>query len=193
MRVLRRQDRRQVLVLDLARGARRGAPASTVRRSDGEHRLADVLDERRRRGSDRRATIGPQSFSPGMSAAVSTATTPGAARTAGEIDRPDPRVRAARAEPERRVQRAARSRGCRRCRAPRRATCRCALSWRNRRRRRRRARWPGFVRGGRRSSCGDRERRCVGRRQRARGLEEEPVQQIAARRSCDRRRSRACR
>ena len=37
--------------------------------------------------------IGPTSLTPGMSAAVITATTPGAARTAIEIERPDPAVR----------------------------------------------------------------------------------------------------
>ena len=99
---------------DLELGELGGAARLVARlRHHREDDLAVKLDAVRRRRSDRRARTGPTSFLPGMSAAVSTATTPGAARTAIEVDAeqlPGGDRRAA----DRDVQQCLPARGCRR-------------------------------------------------------------------------------
>ena len=68
---------------DLDLGEPRGAARLLARlRDDREQRPARGTRSARRRTADRRRRAGCTSFLPGMSAAVSTATTPGAARTA---------------------------------------------------------------------------------------------------------------
>jgi hypothetical protein len=86
LRFLRVSTPGQDVVVDL--GEPGGAPRGIVRRGDhDEHRLADVLDEP---VGEYRVVVDdrPAIVLPGMSAAVSTATTSGAARTAARsIDR----------------------------------------------------------------------------------------------------------
>ncbi len=100
-----RQDGRQRLVVDLA-----PAPAATRACSS---RLGDHPGDGAGRGSRprretaaRRGVAAPMSFSPGTSAAVSTASTPGAATRGGGVDAQDAGVRVRRPAPARRARRA---------------------------------------------------------------------------------------
>ena len=77
---LRGQDRLQVLVLD-DREPRGAARLVDGARGDGEDRLADDTGRASSRRSDRRRSPDRSRSCPGTSFAVSTATTPGAART----------------------------------------------------------------------------------------------------------------
>ena len=123
-------ERRQVFVARSSPAAARGAARFGASRR--RRRTAPGRDRgpRPSANSGSSPAMGLTSFLPGTSSAVSTATTPGAARTAARSSAAD--ARWARSPQARRRGAAGRAaRGCRRCRA-RPVTCCAALSWRER-------------------------------------------------------------